>query len=120
MIINHTTVHNWLADAIWWFKGFKARQPADAEDATEGLGESLRKARIWLRDLGKEDHRLLGLNEREVRIVITEGEFEQIRDLFMPGAGYEETKIARRVVESIADQIRREEHARHRGDPLPF
>lgn len=48
MTVSHTSADALLADAIWWFKGFRAAQPADASDPTDDLGNSLLRVREWL------------------------------------------------------------------------
>ncbi|CDO37631.1 hypothetical protein [Novosphingobium sp. KN65.2] len=80
--MTHETTDSALADAIWWFHGFKAAaQASDAMcDPTRDLGTKLRNARDWLSGLARGESRFLGLNEREHAIVLTEHEFEVIMD----------------------------------------
>lgn len=80
MTINHSTADNLIADAIWWLKGFRAAQPADASDPTDNLGASLLRVREWLNRLPLGVSRLLGANERTFACVITEHELEVIID----------------------------------------
>lgn len=80
MSINHSSADAMIADAIWWFKGFRAAQPADASDPTDNLGEGLRSVREWLDRLPLGLNRLLGTNERNFACVITEHELEVIMD----------------------------------------
>jgi len=78
MTVNHTTADALIADAIWWFKGFRAAQPADASDPTDNLGHSLLRVREWLNRLPLGVSRLLGTSERTFACVITEHELEVI------------------------------------------
>lgn len=78
MTVNHTSADALLADAIWWFKGFRAAQPADASDPTDALGHSLLRVREWLNRLPLGLNRLLGTDERTFACVITEHELEVI------------------------------------------
>lgn len=80
MTENHTSADALLADAIWWFKGFRAAQPADASDPTDDLGNSLRRVREWLNRLPLGLSRLLGTSDRAYACVITEHELEVIID----------------------------------------
>lgn len=80
MTENHTSADALLADAIWWFKGFRAAQSADAGDPTDDLGNSLRRVREWLNRLPLGLNRLLGTDERSFACVITEYELEVIID----------------------------------------
>lgn len=80
MTVNHTSADALLADAIWWFKGFRAAQPADASDPTDALGHSLLRVREWLNRLPLGLNRLLGTDERTFACVITEHELEVIID----------------------------------------
>lgn len=80
MTENHTSADALLADAMWWFKGFRAAQPADAGDPTDDLGNSLRRVREWLNRLPLGLNRLLGTSERNFACVITEHELEVIID----------------------------------------
>lgn len=104
MTMNHTEADNLLADALWWFKGFRAAQPADARDPTEALGDSLRSVREWLNRLPLGLNRLLGTSERTFACVITEHELEVIIDGLRENTG-EDRELALAKVREIHKQF---------------
>lgn len=78
--VTHEQADNALADALWWFRGHSAARPMDERDQTYDLGEKLLNVRNWLKDLATGDRRMIGLHERHLGIVLTEGEFETVFD----------------------------------------
>lgn len=78
--MTHEQADSALADAIWWFRGYKASRPTDEYDQSFDLGTALLSARTWLKRLARGKTRLLGLNEREQGVALTYYEFEVIFD----------------------------------------
>lgn len=104
MTVSHTSADALLADAIWWFKGFRAAQPADASDPTDDLGNSLLRVREWLDRLPLGLNRLLGTSDRAYACVITEHELEVIID-GLRGNSNEDRDLALTKVREIHKQF---------------
>lgn len=101
---------NLLADAIWWLRGFRAAHPVDMMDCdpTQGLGDALLNVRNWLVKLSLGRARIIGANERQVAVVMTEGEFEQLFDGLRVDAAEEDLLLARTKVAAILQEFRHE------------
>jgi hypothetical protein len=98
---SHETTDSALADALWWFRGFAATRQTGEHDQTFGLAEKLKRARSWLNSLASGEKRLVGLHERELGIVLTEGEFEMVYDALRFG-----DRTPKEEVEQIVGKLR--------------
>lgn len=107
--MTHEQADSALADAIWWFKGFRAAH-AD-NDPTCGMADDLRNARNWLSRLARGKTRLLGLTERAQGVVLTEYEFEVVFDALRDGSCEQDRNLARPLIQNILDEIRAERDA---------
>ncbi|MBB4859674.1 hypothetical protein HNO88_003003 [Novosphingobium chloroacetimidivorans] len=114
--MRHEDADNALADALWWFRGFRAAQPTEASDATFDMQSKLLDARNWLKRLAEGKRRVLGLGEPEQGIVITYAEFERLYDGLRHGIEDREVGVA------TAKQILEEYRAELRGTKpgVPF
>lgn len=112
-----------LADALWWFKGYRAgAQQIEAwgnSDPTEGLGDGLRGVREWLCQLARGSRRVLGVEERTLAIVMTEAEFERIYDGLRGHSGPADRALARETAETILREFQREQRETP-DDDIPF
>lgn len=101
---------NILSDAIWWLRGFRAAHPVDMMDSdpTQGLGDALLNVRNWLVKLSLGRARTIGTNERQVAVVMTEGEFEQLFDGLRVGADEEDMLMARTKAAAILQEFQHE------------
>jgi hypothetical protein len=98
---SHELADSTLADALWWFRGYAAARQTDEHDQTFGLAEKLRRARQWLSSLASGEKRLVGLHERELGIVLTEGEFEMVYDALRFG-----DRTPKEEIEQIVGKLR--------------
>lgn len=117
--MNHSEADSLLADALWWFKGFLAAQPADASDPTDALGNSLRNVRQWLIGLSQGHRRLLGTNERQYAVVLTEAEFERIYD-GLKHRTVKDLDLGLTTAKAILDQFTAERREAALPDGAPF
>jgi len=115
--MTHEAADNALADALWWFRGFKAAQSPDASDATFDMQAKLLETRNWLKRLAEGKSRVLGIGEPEQAVVITYAELERLFDGLRGGIADREVGIA------TAKQILTEYQAEHRAarkSEVPF
>lgn len=108
-----------LADALWWFKGFRAAQPVDSVDPTDALSDSLRNVRQWLIGLSQGHRRLLGTNERQYAVVLTEAEFERIYD-GLKHRTVEDLDLGLTTAKAILEQFTAERREAALPDGAPF
>lgn len=104
-----------LADAIWWFHGFKAAigiasvlSPFGETDQTHGLGDKMLAVRERMSRLAEGKARAIGSTEREMSIAITEAEFDRMRDAFQPNATDDDRKGAKEIADTIWRQFEHE------------
>ena len=88
--MSHEQADSALADMIWWFRGFRAAtvnsDPLAPTDQTFDLAGAALTTRTWLKRLARGKARLLGINDSERAIVLTEAEFDTIFDGLREGA----------------------------------
>jgi hypothetical protein len=119
--MSHEQTDNTLADALWWFRGYSAARQTDEHDQTFGLGEKLLRARNWLKELASGEKRLIGLHDRELGVVLTEGEFEMVYDALRFG-----DRTPKEEIEQIVGKLHRvsekfnSERAYLRDPDIPF
>lgn len=106
--MTHEATDNALADALWWFRGYSASQPVDAYDRTHDLAGALLTARNWLKRLALGRTRLLGLDDRNCAVVLTEHEFEVLDDATRENATNEEREAGREVIRGVFAAFRAE------------
>lgn len=123
MTDNHETASAALADAIWWFKGYRAgAQQIEAwsmSDPTEGMGDALRGVREWLGQMAQGKRRVLGTDKRSLAMVMTEAEFERLFDGLHTHSGEADRALARETAERILNEFRAE-WRKQPDEDLPF
>lgn len=107
MIRNHENADSRIADAIWWMHGFAAAKPKKAGKLAE-LAEGLSEIRNWLLRFTQGRSRLLGTDERQLAVVMTEAEFERLFDGLRVKACREDIDDARATVTAILNEFRHE------------
>lgn len=97
-----------LADAIWWFHGFKAAigiasvlSPFGETDQTRGLGDKMLAVRERLCRLAEGKARAIGSKEQEMALSLTENEFDRIRDALSPMGTEDERAAAFKMANEI-------------------
>lgn len=117
--MTHEQADNALADAIWWFRGYKASRPTDDYDQSFDLGGALHSARTWLKRLARGKTRLFGLTEREEAVALTYGEFEVLYDALRERATAQDRDLGQELVKRVLDEISVERKA-DRDDEVFF
>ena len=91
-----------LSDVIWWLKGFAANNP-DNQDVYQ-MQDGLRNLRTWLDRLGKPGFattfRTVGTDRDDIRIVITEADFDRIND-GLTDIRNDDCQFAKRLMEGL-------------------
>lgn len=108
MIRNQYEADNALADALWWLKGYAAAASGEAQDDAQAMAEKLSDARRWLNDLTDGSKRMLGINERQLAIALTENEYEVIVDGLHDKENSGERLQALEITKPITAQLREE------------
>lgn len=117
---SHLSADEQIADAIWWFKGFRAAMKLEDRDETDGLAENLRRLRDWLGGLPYGFTRLVGTADCALGCVLTEAEFEQVFDALRGTDEEREVGLAtmRRVLDQFSNE--RRDLANARNKEIPF
>lgn len=113
-----------LADATWWLKGFRAgAQQIEAwgnSDPTDGIGCGLLAVRDWLSRLARGKRRVLGMDDRNLAVVLTEAEFERLYDGLRGHAGDADRALARETAETIWREFVAERREPKEDGQIPF
>lgn len=103
-ISNHKEADDRIADALWFFKGMAVNAREESASTVSDLSRAMRDVRQWLDRFTDGSQRLLGTNDREFAIVLTEGEFDLIRDGLLSSERTDRRQKAKATIERIAHQ----------------
>lgn len=106
MIRDHEKADAALADARWWLSGFEAAAVSGVDEVAHRLWRGLQDVRQWIVDLSTGERRILGLNDRQRAVVLTEAEFECLVDAIKVPEERE-----RQRAEALIEQVFREMQA---------
>lgn len=119
-IISPKQMDDVLADAIWWLKGFSASRGKKANADIVDLEAGLRSARQQINRLARGKSRLIGHDENDIAIAITEREFDVISDAFMERATPDEIRAAFELIVGVRKEYVAELRAFKWGEAVPF
>lgn len=124
MADSHEQCDALLADATWWFKGFRAgAQQIEAwgnSDPTDGIGHGLLRVREWLSQLARGKRRVLGMNDRNLGVAMSEAEFERIYDGLRDHSGDGDRALARETAEKVWREFVAERREPKDDEQIPF
>lgn len=105
---NHQEADDRIADALWFFKGMAVNASEESGPTISSLGRAMLDVRRWLGRFTNGSQRLLGTNDREFAIVLTEREFDLIRDGLLSSERSDERQKAKAAIEHIFKQYAEE------------
>lgn len=119
-IISPAQMDSVLADATWWFAGFAASRGSEAPAEIADLEAGLRSARLQINRLARGKSRLIGHDENDIAIAITEREFDLISDAFMERATPDEIRAAFDLIVGVRKEYVAELREFKWGEAVPF